>query len=107
MANSSTAKAGAKATAGTTSTTNAEEVMLFNVTDMPCVYTNDGRILGGGERRWVPYAHVDSMTYYVIAQGWIIVKRGTLPALPAAEAGPAEAEQQAPQEEKTGESAPV
>lgn len=103
---------GTRNKAGVT-TTEEQQVLLFNVTDWPVVYTNDSRILGGGERLWVNTSVVDSMTYYVIAQGWIIVKKGTLPPPPAPAANGdtgqvvdhvADAQ---PQAEKTGESVPA
>lgn len=97
MASSGTAKA--KAAAGST----AGAVTLFNPWSTPCVYTDDGKIIGGGEHAVVDA--VDATGCNAIKEKWITVKKGTAVCPPASSADAAP-DGETPPQEQTGESAP-
>jgi hypothetical protein len=89
-----------KATAGGTA---AEPVTLFNPWPAPCVYTDDGKILGGFDR--VVVDAVDATGCNAIKQRWIVVKKGTAVCPPAANADAAP-DTATPSQERPGESVP-
>jgi hypothetical protein len=105
----SVAAATVMATASLTGSASAEgELTIYNPTwDMgPVVYDNVGHSIGAGERRVIP--PLDSMGCYVLAHGWIIVKKGMAVCPPAssaqAEGEAAEESATATEQQETGES---
>lgn len=57
------------------------EIVIFNPSpDTQCIYTEQGHMIGGGERRTVQ--DLDSVGRDALRREWIIIKRGVLPPPP-------------------------